>query len=406
MRLLWLFCLCRAASSVPSYANDIPNGSRFPAAGHASGAAGGRLSAFGRDFAATQGNWASLCRLDSDGDGETNGQELDDPCCRWPHAQGWAGGPGGALSDPSDASSLSGAVPCPAAELELVAASAPVTAVDPEATDVISRVEPLPEPPQWWHYFSALALVALLLKSGGREVAVLLETRVLVATALGAAVWAELAGGVVHILLDNPALRSWGGFVGPLATQFQEHHEHPASISAEPCVDFLVKYAPIMAVFSFALRALRPQSLRCRAFILFANVFWHLSLFAHRWAHAPVPAEPGRGEAAMLPVRLLQRAHLLMSPEHHEVHHHGFDTRFAMLHGAGNHLLLDPMLVILPSKSLLWGVVLLVWAVAIPFAMFGPAGASSPGCSAPFVDARPALGLGGLPCTKERQHAL
>ena len=28
-------------------------------------------------------NWTRVCRLDSDGDGKTNGQELGDPNCTW-----------------------------------------------------------------------------------------------------------------------------------------------------------------------------------------------------------------------------------------------------------------------------------------------------------------------------------
>ena len=35
------------------------------------------------DFLAGQKNWANVCRLDSDGDGRTNGEELGDPTCTW-----------------------------------------------------------------------------------------------------------------------------------------------------------------------------------------------------------------------------------------------------------------------------------------------------------------------------------
>ena len=79
----------------------------------------------------------------------------------------------------------------------------------------------------------------------------------------------------------------------------------------------------------------------------------------------------------MWPVRALQRMHVLMSPEHHEVHHRGFDSRFAMLNGVGNILLLDPMLAVLPSTSLLWLVVLFVWAVGVPLALLGARSAKS-----------------------------
>lgn len=39
---------------------------------------------FGTDFASAGFHWTeALCRLDSDGDGATNGQELGDPGCVW-----------------------------------------------------------------------------------------------------------------------------------------------------------------------------------------------------------------------------------------------------------------------------------------------------------------------------------
>ena len=39
---------------------------------------------FGRDYAAAEDTWNTfLCALDSDGDGQSNGMELGDPCCQW-----------------------------------------------------------------------------------------------------------------------------------------------------------------------------------------------------------------------------------------------------------------------------------------------------------------------------------
>ena len=39
---------------------------------------------FGRDYAAAEDEWTvRLCALDSDGDGQSNGHELGDPCCQW-----------------------------------------------------------------------------------------------------------------------------------------------------------------------------------------------------------------------------------------------------------------------------------------------------------------------------------
>lgn len=41
-------------------------------------------NAFGKAFADAGHTWTQdLCNADSDGDGQTNGQELGDPCCTW-----------------------------------------------------------------------------------------------------------------------------------------------------------------------------------------------------------------------------------------------------------------------------------------------------------------------------------
>lgn len=53
-------------------------------AGHVKPEGGGELNAFGRAFRAAEYRWTTvLCLADSDGDGESNGAELGDPCCSW-----------------------------------------------------------------------------------------------------------------------------------------------------------------------------------------------------------------------------------------------------------------------------------------------------------------------------------
>ncbi len=72
----------------PGYESLMPNPSGVPgtycstAACHASNRA---YNNFGSDFrAAGDKMWSpALCMKDSDGDGQTNGEELGDPCCVW-----------------------------------------------------------------------------------------------------------------------------------------------------------------------------------------------------------------------------------------------------------------------------------------------------------------------------------
>ncbi|RLN63042.1 hypothetical protein BBP00_00004356 [Phytophthora kernoviae] len=94
------------------FVTRIPNGANVPntpAIGHpdATGESSD-TNAFGDAFEAAGKKWTKeLCMADSDGDGQTNGQELGDPCCTWDQTANpvvlWTTG----VSHPSDASKTS-----------------------------------------------------------------------------------------------------------------------------------------------------------------------------------------------------------------------------------------------------------------------------------------------------------
>ncbi|KAF1327945.1 hypothetical protein FI667_g7233, partial [Globisporangium splendens] len=86
--LMLLVCLCGVARSYEQYRYRLPNGSNIPnarAVRHKNPDGGGSKNVFGRDFSRIgELDWnLALCLADSDGDGQTNGQELGDPCCAW-----------------------------------------------------------------------------------------------------------------------------------------------------------------------------------------------------------------------------------------------------------------------------------------------------------------------------------
>ncbi|KAE8995330.1 hypothetical protein PR001_g20152 [Phytophthora rubi] len=66
----------------------IPNAARVSgvtAIGHTDGTgASSANNDFGKAFDSAGKVWTlNLCKADTDGDGQTNGQELGDPCCEW-----------------------------------------------------------------------------------------------------------------------------------------------------------------------------------------------------------------------------------------------------------------------------------------------------------------------------------
>ena len=75
-----LLAAAHCAVGYPQYQDEVPNGR---VNGQSTGHAGGP-NAFRVAFMNAGGRWtASLCRGDQDGDGQSNGLELGDPCCVW-----------------------------------------------------------------------------------------------------------------------------------------------------------------------------------------------------------------------------------------------------------------------------------------------------------------------------------
>ncbi|KAL3939664.1 MAG: hypothetical protein SGARI_001289 [Bacillariaceae sp.] len=91
---LGLLLLSPKVDALPHYADLIPNGHSVPnpeipgnvwaGVGHTNAGGGGENNPFGLDFAQQGHVWTqALCKMDSDGDGRTNGVELGDPECTW-----------------------------------------------------------------------------------------------------------------------------------------------------------------------------------------------------------------------------------------------------------------------------------------------------------------------------------
>jgi len=97
------------------------------------------LNAFGEDLKKAGFRWTeALCRMDSDGDGRTNGEELGDPCCSWSaeapgEVEGWPweslGHPGVADADSQSGTGLE-------SMCEVV-----VSSLQPVAEDQLERVD-------------------------------------------------------------------------------------------------------------------------------------------------------------------------------------------------------------------------------------------------------------------------
>lgn len=137
-----------SAHAWPQFMKSVPNGNStlpFEATdlGHAEGSM--LRNKFGLAFNVPREWTTTLCEADSDGDGQTNGQELGDPCCIWsakgatqPHRTIGISNPGNKSStaDPSLWKSLD------CAAVRLSASAATTAAPSPSATSSASSVLP------------------------------------------------------------------------------------------------------------------------------------------------------------------------------------------------------------------------------------------------------------------------
>merc|ERR1711894_142300 len=97
LALLLCVILFMRCHGFPFYRDRIPNGHKVPdpcssasgqiwnGVGHDKAPGGGPRNQFGQDFKSYGSKWdlENLCKMDSDGDGRTNGEELGDPDCVW-----------------------------------------------------------------------------------------------------------------------------------------------------------------------------------------------------------------------------------------------------------------------------------------------------------------------------------
>jgi hypothetical protein len=128
---------------------------------------------------------------------------------------------------------------------------------------------------------------------------------------------ADLASGVVHWLADTYGSPSTPLLGAKLVTPFREHHQDPQGIcrhgwleaNGDNCLITQLVLLPTWALVP-AQRGGAPAALAGFVLVLAASVV--MTSVIHGWAHAERPP---------LVARALQRAGLVLTPEHHARHH-------------------------------------------------------------------------------------
>jgi hypothetical protein len=153
-----------------------------------------------------------------------------------------------------------------------------------------------------------------------------------VALAAALVAWAtsDLLSGLVHWAFDT-----YGSvqtpFVGAAFIRpFREHHFDPLAITRHDFVETngsnCLACSPLLIAASVMPLDAAPL-VAAQSFMLFTALGVLATNQCHKWAHADVAARPAL-------VRWAQRAGLLLSPEHHKLHHTApFDSHFCTSNG-------------------------------------------------------------------------
>ncbi len=128
---------------------------------------------------------------------------------------------------------------------------------------------------------------------------------------------ADFASGLVHWLADTYASATTP-FVGPkFVRPFREHHRDPLAITRHDFVEAngdncLVSQLVLLPTYLFCPTRSETWGVALGIFTLVLSAGVLLTSIAHGWAHMPEPPRIAR---------TLQRLGLVLSPEHHAVHH-------------------------------------------------------------------------------------
>jgi hypothetical protein len=137
----------------------------------------------------------------------------------------------------------------------------------------------------------------------------------------------DLISGILHVVLDNPRSLDLPS-ISALAQGFQRHHENPSGIYEMPIYQHIyVMHMPLTLLF---VAVLPFQDTGMHVVFLSMVIGIHVMQMAHLWAHLPPERVPAF-------VRLLHRAHLLISKPKHDLHHRApFDKDFCIMTGVCN----------------------------------------------------------------------
>jgi len=147
---------------------------------------------------------------------------------------------------------------------------------------------------------------------------------------------ADFVSGFVHWLADRYGSETTPLIGNTFIRPFREHHLYPDAIAKHGFIETngsnCIVCAPVMAS-AFFFMPMTPSLIA--TFALGATLAFGMAIFAtnqfHKWAHMSQPP---------LAARLLRKYFLILTPEHHDLHHETpFDRNYCITSGWWNPIL-------------------------------------------------------------------
>jgi hypothetical protein len=321
----------------------------------------GKLNSFGVQLENYENDWQTVCPLDADKDGLTNGEELGDPCCLWRSPAdnvGWSlkqhreyrrwnlshpAKPDGSKKDDKDTGFSNSPARCEDYDDKVYQDQFRKFYFD--RYDGYSWTPIIPAKVAGGALLLGLLIYWSIKKGLLSDIAPFcsgspgLSTGTSIAVCVASHVYMDLVSGVVHLILDYAP--HWIPALGGLARGFQYHHHDPTAIiriTWYAYVSHVHLLAPLVAILLFLSDASRVQ----RLFWFWGSVNVHAFQTAHRWAHFPPEALNGI-------ILGLQDWGVLLTHEKHMQHHEDLERQFTILSGHTD-LLLDGLSQVVPPQ--------------------------------------------------------
>jgi len=375
--------------ALPGYRMMLPNSMRvthYPAIGHVNERGAGEVNKFGMDFKAAGYEWTKdLCEKDSDGDGETNGMELGDPCCIWYEGGGlpsrsWGlGHPGVETISTGFDNTTDPKADCDVSEQTLDSSEAfkkyyysngnsnegnaamksggnkfktdisfemmvehfwvtlDTAYNDPRTVvDWFLPIYPKGSLGTGWNAMPMIRRITgpvmifqwlYTVFCGGIAHQRTMGFWDQVKLAIAVFVYVDIHSVFLHVSLDNPMINDWP-VIGAEAERFQHHHDEPNKVVTDSWLTFL---SPLFMILPFAtiFWAFHPDKPVLKTYAVYLIPAAVMMMCAHRWSHqVPHRIHPV--------VKALQHVGILISGEEHCLHHATYDRNFAIFSGITN----------------------------------------------------------------------